>query len=305
MSRDSVRWTTPSRAGVLRLAVLALLWGSGFLCIKLALRGFDPAQIVFGRLLLGFATLLPIALWRRMPFPRDRVVWGHLVFTALISNAIPYLLFAMAEETVDSNIAGVINATVPLWTLLLGVLVGLDRTVTVRRATGFGLGFLGVVVMFAPWESAGDIAGWGGLACLAAAASYGISFLYMGRYLTNRGIPPLMLSVGQLAAATVLTLAVIPVAGMHPIDWRWDAVISLVLLGVLATGLAYVLSYRIIEDEGPVVASTVTYLLPIVAVALGWVVLREPVTVTIIGGMALVLAGVALTRRNHAVVGLV
>jgi drug/metabolite transporter (DMT)-like permease len=294
MSRDS--WTLPGRAAVLRLAVLAVLWGSGFLCIKLALRGFGPAQIVFGRVLLGLLTLLPMVLWRRMPFPRDRVVWGHLAVTALISNAIPYLLFAVAEETVGSHVAGVINATTPLWTLLLGVLIGLDRTVTIRRAAGFGLGFLGVVVMFTPWESAGEIAGWGGLACLAAAASYGLSFLYMGRYLTNRGIPPLMLSVGQLAAASVLTLAVIPVAGLQAIDWRWDAVISLVLLGVLATGLAYVLSYRIIEDEGAVVASTVTYLLPIVAVILGWAVLREPVTATIVGGMVLVLAGVGLTR---------
>jgi drug/metabolite transporter (DMT)-like permease len=284
-----------------RLAVLALLWGSGFLCIKVALRGFDPALIVFARVLLGFLTLLPIVLWRRLPLPRDPAVWGHLTLTALISNAIPYLLFAEAEKTVGSNIAGVINATTPLWTLLLGVLVGLDRDVTLRRAAGFGLGFIGVVVMFTPWESAGDVTGWGGLACLAAAASYGVSFLYMGRYLTNRGIPPVMLSVGQLAAASVLTAAVLPFAGPHRIDWRGDAIVSLVLLGVLATGLAYVLSYRIIEDEGPVVASTVTYLLPLVAVALGRVVLHEPITTAIVGGVVLVLTGVALTRRPQVV----
>jgi drug/metabolite transporter (DMT)-like permease len=287
----------PSRAGVFRLAALALIWGSGFLWIKLALRGFDPVQITFGRLLLGVLTLAPIVVWQRLRLPAGWRIRGHLIAVALVANAIPYVLFGVAERTIDSNVAGVINATTPLWTLFLGFLVGVDRSLTARKAAGFAVGFVGVLVLFAPWRSAGEIASWGGLACLLAAASYGVGYVYMGRHLMNQGISPLMLSACQLAAATVLLALAMPIAGRDAPTWRWDAVASLAVLGVLGTGVAYVLSYRIIQDEGPLAASTVTYLVPLAAVGLGWTVLREPITITVGAGMALVLLGVALTRN--------
>ncbi|WDZ85391.1 DMT family transporter [Micromonospora cathayae] len=289
-----------SRAGLARMAALALLWGSGFLWIKLALRGFNPVQIVFARLLLGFVVLAPLVLSRGLGFPRGWRVWGHLFVAALVANAIPYVLFGIGEQTVGSNVAGVLNATTPLWTLLLAFLVGVDRSVTWRKGAGFALGFLGVVVIFSPWESANEIASWGGLACLAAAASYGVSYVYMGRYLAGRGISPIVLSASQLGAATVLLALAMPFAGLEPPVWRADAVLSLLVLGVLGTGLAYVLNYRIISDEGATAASVVTYLLPIVAVMLGWIVVDEPVTGAILAGVGLVLVGVVLTRRRTA-----
>ncbi|MEU7925814.1 DMT family transporter [Micromonospora sp. NPDC049801] len=289
-----------TRTGIARVAALALLWGSSFLWIKLALRGFNPVQIVFARLFLGFVILVPIVLSRGLRFPSERRVWGHLFVAALISNAVPYVLFGSGEETVGSNVAGVLNATTPLWTLLLAFLVGVDRAVTVRKTAGFALGFLGVVVIFSPWESAGEIASWGGLACLAAAASYGLGYVYMGRFLAGRGIPPLMLSAAQLGAATVLLALAFPFAGLDTPTWRLDAVASLLVLGALGTGAAYVLNYRIIDDEGPTAASVVTYLLPIVAVILGGIFLHEAVTVAIVAGIALVLAGVTLTRKRSA-----
>ncbi|MEV0942450.1 DMT family transporter [Micromonospora wenchangensis] len=292
-----------SRAGIARVAGLALLWGSGFLWIKLALRGFNPVQIVFARLLLGFLVLTPIALSRGLRIPRQGRLWGHLFVAALVANAVPYLLFSVAEETIGSSVAGVLNATTPLWTLLLAFLVGVDWAVTVKKAAGFALGFLGVVVIFSPWDSASEIASWGGLACLAAAASYGLGYVYMGRYLTGRGIPPLMLSAAQLGAATVLLVPALPVAGLESPVWRLDAMASLLVLGVLGTGAAYVLNYRIIDDEGPTAASVVTYLLPVVAVVLGWVILREAVTTAMVAGIALVLAGVTLTRRRSTEIG--
>ncbi|MFC5940468.1 DMT family transporter [Micromonospora harpali] len=286
-----------SRAGLARVAALALLWGSSFLWIKLALRGFNPVQIVFGRLLLGFAVLAPVALSRGLRFPRQGRTWGHLFAAALVANAVPYVLFGIGEKTVGSNVAGVLNATTPLWTLLLAFLVGVDRAVTARKAAGIVLGFLGVVVIFSPWKSAGEIAGWGGLACLAAAASYGVGYVYMGRFLTGRGIPPLMLSASQLGAATVLLAITMPFAGMETPAWRADAVASLLVLGVLGTGAAYVLNYRIIDDEGPTAASVVTYLLPIVAIVFGWLFLREAITTVIVVGIVVVLAGVTLSRK--------
>ncbi|QLD28859.1 DMT family transporter [Micromonospora carbonacea subsp. aurantiaca] len=279
------------------MAALALLWGSSYLWIKLALRGFNPVQIVFGRLLLGFAVLAPVALSRGLRFPRQGRTWAHLFAAALVANAVPYVLFGIGEETVGSNVAGVLNATTPLWTLLLAFLVGVDRAVTAKKAAGIVLGFLGVVVIFSPWRSAGEIASWGGLACLAAAASYGVGYVYMGRFLTGRGIPPLMLSASQLGAATALLAVTMPFAGLETPTWRGDALVSLLVLGVLGTGAAYVLNYRIIDDEGPTAASVVTYLLPIVAIAFGWLFLGEGITAAVVVGIVLVLAGITLSRK--------
>ncbi|MDG4765013.1 DMT family transporter [Solwaraspora sp. WMMD406] len=287
-----------SRGSLVRLMMLALLWGSGFLWIKLALRGFTPVQIVLVRLALGALVLVPVALHRGLRFPTDRRTWGHLFVAALVANAIPYTLFGIGEQTVDSGVAGVLNATTPLWTALIAFVVGTDRTATWSRGSGLTLGFVGAVVIFTPWESASEVASWGGLAILAASASYGISYVYMGRFLTNRGIAPIMLSAAQLAAGTILMILALPLGGLTMPDLRFDAVVSLLILGVFGTGVAYVLNYRLITDDGPTLASTVTYLLPVVAVVLGFLVVNERVTAFMVLGMFLVLAGVALVQRR-------
>jgi drug/metabolite transporter (DMT)-like permease len=288
------------RGSLARVLLLALLWGSGFLWIKLSLRGFAPTQIVLVRLALGALVLAPIGLVRGMRSPTGRVVWVHLFVAALVANAIPYTLFGLGERTVGSNVAGVINATTPLWTVLVAFLAGTDRAIGPRRGAGLALGFVGTLLIFTPWESANEIASWGGLAILAASASYGVSFVYMGRFLANRGIPALMLSASQLAAGAVLMVFTLPFGGLVAPHWRLDAVASLLILGILGTGLAYVLNYRLIADEGPTAASTTTYLLPLVAVGLGALVVDETVTPAMIAGMVVVLGGVALAQRRPA-----
>ncbi|WP_433215643.1 DMT family transporter [Dactylosporangium sp. CS-047395] len=285
---------------MLRLACLALLWGSSFLWIKFSLRGFSPVQIVLIRLTLGALVLAPIALARGMRFPTGAKVWGHLFAAALVANAIPYTLFGIGEKTVDSNVAGVINATTPLWTVLIAFLAGTDRKVSAWRGLGLALGFAGTVLIFSPWESANEIASWGGLAVLAASASYGVSYVYMGKFLSGRGIPPIMLSASQLAAGAVWMLLALPFGGLAAPHWRFDALVAVMILGVFGTGIAYVLNYRLIGDEGPTIASTNTYLLPVVAVVLGALVVSEPVTVSMIAGMLVVLAGVFLVQRKPA-----
>jgi len=287
-----------SRASTVRLGLLALLWGSSFLWIELALRGFSPVQIVFTRLALGAAVLVPIALGSGLRFPTGWSTWAHLGVAALFANAAPYLLFGVGQQTVASNVAGMLNATTPLWAVALALVTGTEPGLSWRRGAGIVTGMAGVALIFSPWQSAGQIATWGGLACLAAAGSYGLSYVYMGRYLTGRGIPALMLSASQLTAATALLAVVMPAAGTSPVGWRPEAVLSLLVLGVAGTGAAYVLLYRLITDQGATAASTVTYLLPVVAVALGWLVLREPVTAAMAAGTLLVLVGVALAQRR-------
>jgi drug/metabolite transporter (DMT)-like permease len=160
------------------------------------------------------------------------------------------------------------------------------------------LGFGGALLILSPWQA--DAAPLPGvLACLAAAASYGLSYVYMGRHLTGRGLPPLVLSASQLTAASGLLLLAVPFGGLQEPTWRPDAVTALLALGFIGTGVAYVINYRIISDDGPVLASTVTYLLPAVAVILGALVLAEPISAQPGAGVAIVLTGVALTRRTR------
>jgi drug/metabolite transporter (DMT)-like permease len=286
-------------AGLLRVAALALIWGSGFLLIKISLRGFTPVQLTFARLALGAVVLVVILAAMRLKLPGERRLWLHLVVAALLANAIPYTLFGVAEQTVDSNLAGAINATTPLWTVLFALLVRRHDPLGPVQWIGMVLGFAGALLILSPWQ-ANSAPLQGVLACVGASASYGLSYVYMGRYLTNRGLPPLVLSAGQLIAATGLLILATPFGGLAAPTWRTDAITALLVLGVIGTGVAYVINYRIITDDGPVLASTVTYLLPVVAVILGALVLDEPITLQLAAGVAIVLAGVALTRRQRA-----
>lgn len=282
----------------LRIALLACLWGSGFLWIKVALEGMSPVQITFARLALGGAILLLIVRARGLALPKGAAIWGHLAVAAFVANALPYTLFAIGERSADSSLAGAINASTPLWTAALGLAVGVERRPTPRRALGLLVGFAGALLLVAPWRADVNGSFGGAMAFLAASASYGISYLYMARYLSGRGIPPLVLAAAQLLAATAWLALAVPVAGRSPLDLTPRVVASILVLGVLGTGLAYVLNYRIISDHGPVAASTVTYLLPAVAVALGAALLDEQVTPRVVLGTLVVLVGVLLVQRT-------
>ncbi|HSV65506.1 MAG TPA: DMT family transporter [Mycobacteriales bacterium] len=288
-----------SRASAVRLVVLAALWGSSFLWIKIALEGMSPIQLVLVRLALGAAVVLVLARLRGLRLPRGRAVWSRLLVAATLANALPFWLFAVGERTVDSAVAGVLNGTTPLWTVLVALAARTEARLSPRRLGGLAVGFAGTLVIFEPWDAGTPIASWGGLACLLAAMCYGVSFVFMGRTLANRGIAPLALSAGQLVAATMVTAAVTPFAGLQPLHLRAGAVAAVAVLGALGTGVAYVLNYRLITDEGATATSTVTYLIPVAAVLLGAVVLAEPITVNVALGMVLVLAGVALAQRRR------
>ena len=287
-----------TRFALPRIGLLALIWGSAFLWIKLADRGFSPVEVTLARLALGAAVLFAIVLARREPVPRSARLWRHIAVAALFANAVPYLLFAVAEQTVDSSTAGIINATTPLWTVVLALTVRHQKSVTSWQAGGLILGFAGAVLIFTPWRTAGGLLSAGGLECLAASVSYAVSYIYMDRFLARRGIGSVLLSACQLAAAAVMLAAALAVSGAQTPHVTAGDVAAIAVLGIIGTGIAYVLNYQIITSEGATVASTVTYLVPVVAIVLGVLVLGESITAITLAGIALVLAGVALSRRQ-------
>ncbi|MGH3547014.1 MAG: DMT family transporter [Pseudonocardiaceae bacterium] len=290
-------YPTIRRGSVVRLALLAVLWGSSFMWIKVGLRGFTPMQVVFLRVSLAAGLLLLICWIRGLRLPRKPVVWVHFAVAATVGNVVPFFLFGVGERSVDSGLAGILNATTPLWTIVVAWLARTERVMLAPRAAGLLLGFAGILVIFAPWRSGGTGTVSGAATCLTAAALYGVLFVYVGRFLTGRGLAPTVLSAGQLTAATVLSALALPV-GWHAPHLRPDAVGSVAVLGLLGTGVAYILNYRLITDDGPTVASTVTYLIPVVALLFGVALLGEPLSLRVLGGMAVVLASVGLVGRS-------
>lgn len=288
-----------SRRTLLRMAVLALLWGSGFLWIKVALTGgLSPLHITVIRCALGTAVLLALAYSARQGLPRERATWGHLIVAAFFCNALPFFLFGIGEQTVDSSVAGVLNATTPLWSLLIGLALGTERGIRPLRLAGLLLGFAGTLLIFAPWQRSG-LTSWGALVLLGAAASYAVAFAYMARHLTGRDTAPLALSAAQLLAATGLTTLALPTAPAAPGVPTLTAVIAVVILGTLGTGVTFHLNYRLLDDEGPTTTATVGYLLPVVSVTLGAIVLGEQLSSRVLAGMVIVLIGVVMTRGRE------
>jgi drug/metabolite transporter (DMT)-like permease len=289
MGRPRVR-----RASLLRLALLALIWGSSFVWIKIGLREFTPMQVTFLRLLFAACVLLLICRLGRLRLPREPIVWVHFAVAATVGNVVPFYLIGVGELSIDSSLAGILNATTPLWTVTVALLVRTERAMPASRAAGLLLGFGGALMIFAPWGSSGSVSG--AAACLTASALYGVLFVYAGRFLAGRGLAPTVLSAGQLTAAAVLSALALPVGWQTP-DLRAESISSVVVLGVFGTGLAYILNYRLITDDGPTVASTVTYLIPVVAVLFGAAALGESLSLRTLGGMVVVLAGVGLVQR--------
>jgi drug/metabolite transporter (DMT)-like permease len=226
-----------------------------------------------------------------------------------VANALPYWLFAYGEQHVPSSHAGAINGSTPLWTVIVAMLIGAEGRPSARQLLGLATGLAGTLILLTPWTALTECTPpgctddrdrmLGALACLAASASYGVGYAYMARHLTTRPMPPLVLATGQLVATTAWLVAVTPLAGRQAINLAPLPLASLLVLGIVGTGLAYVLNYQIINEDGPTVASTVTYLLPVVAIVLGLMFLHEPFGWHLVLGTLTVLAGVVLVRQGQ------
>jgi drug/metabolite transporter (DMT)-like permease len=292
----TVSLPAPTTAAWAEMGLLASIWGTSFLFIKVGLEGLSPAQIALGRLLFGAAVLLAVLAVRRERLPRARRTWLHLAVLGVISNIAPFYLFGFGEERISSGLAGIYNASVPLATMLVALAAFDEEHASPARLGGLALGFGGVLVVLAPWQGVGgsDLAGQ--LACLGAAACYGVSANYARHFTARLGHSPLVLAGGQLLAASVLLGAATPFVADDTTHLDLHIVLAIASLGALGTGVAYLIYFRLIVGFGAVYASTVTYLVPVVAVALGVAFRGESLHWYDVAGALLVLAGVALSQ---------
>ena len=278
-----------SRRHVVMLLVLAALWGSSFMFIELALRDLAPSTLILLRMASGGVALAVYLAATGRSFSLLRPWLRPLALLGLGNTAVPFFLIAWGQQYIDSGLASIFNASAPLFTALFAI--GYDRSQRASglRLAGILLGFAGVVLLVGFELSGGERAVLGGLAVVAASACYGIGGLYAGRRFP--GLPAALVAFGALAWST---LFVLPFGLAQASTFGWEAMLSVLYLGVAATGVAYLLYFGLIAGAGASRAVLVTYLVPSLALAYGAVFLDEPVKAVALTGLALVLAGVAL-----------
>lgn len=279
-------WRTP-----LELLGLGAIWGSSFLFMRVAAKPFGVFALVDIRLLLGALVLLPF-LWRdRAAIPR--ALWPRLAFIGLINSALPFLLFAWAAQRAPAAIGAICNAMTVLFAALVGYLFYGEK-IGLRRALALLAGFAGVVVLASSKIGGASV---GGAVAAGATASllYGFGVNLVRRHLA--GIPPAAAAGATLGCAALLLL---PLALMHWPQGPIPAVAwaSAIAIGVLCTGYAFLLYYRLIQRIGPARAATVTYLVPVFGTAFAWWLLDEPVTAGMIAAGLLILGSVAVSQRG-------
>jgi drug/metabolite transporter (DMT)-like permease len=270
---------------------LALIWGASFLFIKVAVRELTPATLIVGRLGLAALTLgllVPFVVGRGETVRELRDNWVWLVVVALVNTAIPFWLLSWGETRIDSGLASIIQASVPIFNALIAFVAFREVRVTGMRLVGVAVGFVGVALLVGA-QPEGKVLG--ALAVVGMAFCYGLGGLLTGRYL--RPAQPVVVAFASTAIATLVWLPVgVAQAPAHTPGWKTIA--SVLALGIPGTALAYLLFFGLITGAGAAYTSLVTYLIPPIALAYGAIFLGERFGAAAFGGLALILAGVAL-----------
>src|SRR5512133_86312 len=280
-----------SRRYLAMLIALALLWGASFLFIKVAVRELTPATLITGRLglaALALAALVPFVVGSGETLRQLRAHAGWLLVVALVNTAIPFWLLSWGETRIDSGLASIIQASVPIFNALIAFVAFREVRVTGVRLVGVAAGFVGVALLVGA-QPEGKVLG--ALAVVGMAFCYGLGGLLTGRYL--RPAQPVVVSFASTAIATLVWLPVgVAQAPTHLPGWK--TIGSVLALGIPGTALAYLLFFGLITGAGAAYASLVTYLIPPIALAYGAVFLGERFGAAAFGGLALILGGVAL-----------
>ena len=290
---DSRRRLLPYAA----LIGLALIWGGSFLAIKVTVQDMSPTALLLFRSASGFVALavIVIAMRKRLFGPgwRDRLIGFGIM--ALTNAVIPWVSIGWGEERISSGLASILNSTTTLWTAVLIYWVMPTERPSFINYVGVVVGFAGVVVLVYPELSTNGLSGdvLGALAVVLASLSYAVNALYQRRKMRHVSI--FEISLGQLAASVLFA---IPLAAptLPSIHFHVLSMVAVIALGAIGTGVAYTLYYYVMNTLGAVRAAGVTYLVPVTAVFWGAFLLRETVSISVIGGMVVILAGILLVN---------
>jgi drug/metabolite transporter (DMT)-like permease len=284
-----------NRADWLILGTLALIWGGAFFFISVAVHSVPPLTYVWLRLTIAAIALWGFLAWKGEALGLPRRVWGSMLLLALLNNVIPFTLFGWGQTHIASGLASILNATTPIWGVVVAHLFTHDERMTPRKVAGVLLGFGGVAMMIGP-TLLSDIgnAALAQLACVTASLSYALAAVWARRF-KRMGLPPMTVTTGQL---TVGALVMLPIALIVDQPWQhafpplsaWGAIIA---LAVFCTALGYVLYFRLIDNAGATNALLVTLLVPPTAILLGAMFLGEKLAPQDFAGLVLIALGLA------------
>jgi drug/metabolite transporter (DMT)-like permease len=284
---------------------LGIVWGCSFIFIKLGLEFLTPFGVAFGRCALGAIALLIYLKIKGLSLVRDRKMIGHLWVVALLLNVVPGIFFAWAETEVTSILAGIINAVTPLMTLIAIMLVSRNEKPTSPQVIGLLLGFLGVLTVLGAWQGLGDNPLWAILILLAAVTCYGFSFPYSRRFILPAQLKPEVMAATQVTLGAITLLPLFLIDGIAKDEYRLGPVLGMVVLGVFGSGFAYIWNFTIMRAAGSAIASSVTYVTPLVAVLVGFIFVNEiphwyePVgAVIVLLGAAIAQGRIKITRAK-------
>jgi len=301
-ARPAVAPTAASRAPsqssiAIQFVLTGIIWGSSFLFMKVALGGLSPAQVAWSRLILGALTLGLFVALRRETLPRSLKLWAHMTVLAVSFCVVPFLLFSWAQQHVTSGLASIYNATTPIMTAVMaGLLFRVERLKLVQIA-GILVGILGVMIIIAPWQGLDlNQSLVAQFAILGATACYGFSLAYMRKFVSNSGMSALMFSFLNIGIAAAIMAVLTPFIALTPVALDPWIVGSVILLGCLGTGVAYIWNQNTLRAWGPTRASTVTYITPVVGVALGILILGEGLSWNEPVGAVVVFLGILLAQ---------
>ncbi|WP_262297978.1 DMT family transporter [Microvirga sesbaniae] len=278
------------------LTVLSVVWGGSFLFVGVAVRELPPLTIVALRVLTAAGALLLVLRLMGVDLPRTRQVWAAFLGMSILNNVIPFTLIAWGQSHIASGLASVLNATTPLFTVIVAHFLTADERLTGQRLAGVIVGFIGVAVMIGSAAAASLDAGiLAQLAVLGAALSYGFSGVF-GRRFKTMGIPPLATAAGQVMVSSAILL---PAALIVEQPWTLAvpstaAMLSLAALGLVSTAFAYLIFFRLLARAGATNVGLVTFLIPVSAILFGVSVLGETLMVRHVAGMVLIGAGLVL-----------
>jgi drug/metabolite transporter (DMT)-like permease len=277
------------------LGALALIWGGAFFLIGVAVRHVPPSTYVLLRLAMAATAMWAILAWRRETLSLPREAWGAIVLLALLNNALPFTLFGWAQTSIASGLASILNATTPIWGVIVAHWFTADERMTPRKIAGVVIGFGGVAVMIGP----GLLSSLGGgviaeLACVVASLSYALAGVWARRF-KKMGVSPFSVTTGQLTVGAAMML---PVALIGDRPWTMDvppiqAWAAIATLAVVCTALGYVLYFRLIDQAGATNALLVTLLVPPTAILLGVLFLDEIIAPLDFAGLGLIALGLA------------
>ena len=272
----------------LMLFALSILWGGSFFFVEIAVSELPPLVIVLCRVGLAASVLWAIILARGIALPHGREVWLTFLGMGMLNNAIPFFLIVWGQQSIASGLASILNATTPIFTVVIAHFFLADEQISTRKFVGILIAIAGVVILVLPSIGLGETSTLlGQLAILGATISYGFASVF-GRRFKSLGISPMMSSAGQLTGSTALLLPV--TLAMHsPLDMAMPGttvLIALILLAVACTALAYLLFFSILSSAGATNIALVTLLVPVTAVLLGVLVLGEKLSANHLIGMA-------------------